>query len=157
MFPSSELGMIAELQERYRVDEDSFISLYHILTYKALSKVSMFLTILPISNTGGSAADILVFCTPNLTPFPTWSTITSTNLLTGIWKVPNHVSVAPIILGFPAKTNVSATTDFVGRVTTTPNCVGEEGSASFLPYSMLGHPPPLSLKPNTNICSASSC
>ena len=100
--------MIAELQERYRVDEDSFISLYHILTYKALSKVSMFLTILPISNTGGSAADILVFCTPNLTPFPTWSTITSTNLLTGIWKVPNHVSAAPIILGFPAKTNVSA-------------------------------------------------
>ena len=56
-----------------------------------LRGLSLFFKILPISNTGVSAAYILAtihFSTPNLVPFPTWST-TSTNLLTVTRKSPS--------------------------------------------------------------------
>ena len=51
---------------------------YHL----TLRVLSMFWAMLPISKTGCSAADIsAIICTPNLAPFPTWSTTSATCLL----------------------------------------------------------------------------
>ena len=62
-----------------------------IMIALTLRTLSLFLKILPISNTGVSAIrylPLLAFCTPNLAPFPTWST-TSRCLLNETRKSPS--------------------------------------------------------------------
>ena len=136
--------MIAELQERYRVDEDSFISLYHILTYKALSCFWQFFPF-PILV---ACCRYFSFVYPNLTPFPTWTTIYFRwQLVYRNSKVPKCVSAAPI---FSRKNKcLNYSTDCIGRVTTTRNCAGQWGLSLYATLLNVSTPPFVIPPPHT--------